>query len=153
MLQKFHNLNNPEYTINARKFDGTLNRTWKCELLEQKESLYLFKGIFEKEVNHVDIGLIRRGTFSYEYYWLDCWFNVFKFYEPSGEFKCFYCNINLPPIISNYILDYVDLDLDILVDKDSSYKILDEEEFQFNIKKFNYSQELIKNVRSSVDLL
>jgi protein associated with RNAse G/E len=134
-------------TINSRKFDGTIHKTWTADLIEQKNTLLTFVGEFEKEVNHKELGVIRRGTVSYEFYWLDCWFNIFRFHEPNGSLRNFYCNINLPPIFKDKVLDYVDLDIDVLVWKDFSIQILDIDEFAENSKKYNYSLE-IKNKAS-----
>jgi protein associated with RNAse G/E len=134
-------------TINSRKFDGTIHKTWTADLIEQKNTLLTFVGEFEKEVNHKELGVIRRGTVSYEFYWLDCWFNIFRLHEPNGSLRNFYCNINLPPIFKDKVLDYVDLDIDVLVWKDFSIQILDIDEFAENSKKYNYSLE-IKNKAS-----
>lgn len=131
--------------INSKKFDGRICKSWQVELIKQENSLLIFKGVFDREIRHHDLGFIRRGTISYEYYWLDCWFNIFKFYEPDGVFRNFYCNINLPPELKNGVLEYVDLDIDVIVWKDFSMNILDLDEFEKNSKDYNYPEELKKN--------
>ncbi|HVF29506.1 MAG TPA: hypothetical protein VNA22_00995, partial [Pyrinomonadaceae bacterium] len=70
-------------TINSRKYDGTIRRAWTCEFIEQRDSLLLFVGEFEAAVEHRDLGRIEAGTVSYEYYWLDRWYNIFRFHEPA----------------------------------------------------------------------
>jgi protein associated with RNAse G/E len=135
---------NKSVTINSRKFDGTIHKTWTAKLIEQKNTLLTFVGEFEKEVNHKQLGLIRRGTISYEFYWLDAWFNIFRFHEPDGSLRNFYCNINMPPNFEGDVLDYVDLDIDVLIWKDFSIQILDTAEFLENSQKYNYSEE-VKN--------
>lgn len=140
-------------TINARKFDRQINRSWECELIEETGSLLLFVGEFSEEVVHSKLGVIKRGTFSYEYYWLDRMYNVFRFHEPDGTLRNFYSNINLPPIFENGVLDYVDLDIDILVWKDFSFEILDLDEFEENSKKFGYSAKLINEINQTLEEL
>ncbi len=130
----------PIVTINSRKFDGKIHRSWKAKLIEQKNSLLTFIGVFEKEIIHAHLGIIGRGTVSYEFYWLNRCYNVFRFHEPDGRFRNFYCNINLPPKFENNVLDYIDLDLDLLVWQDFSYQILDSEEFEENVIKFSCSE-------------
>lgn len=139
--------------INARKFDGKIHRSWQAELVEQQESLLVFVGKFQDDVKHSDLGFIRRGTISYEYYWLDRWFNVFRFHEPNGDLRNYYCNINLPPTFYNGTLDYIDLDIDILVWKDFSYKILDKEEFLEHSARYNYSDDIIATVHKNLKTL
>ena len=137
-------------TINSRKLDGKIHKSWEAELLEERDSLLVFVGEFEKEVRHPNLGVIRRGTISYEFYWLDRWFNIFRFHQPDGSLRNFYCNINMPPILENDVLNYVDLDLDILVWKDSSFEILDQEEFLVNASIYQYSDEIKFNVETGV---
>lgn len=137
-----------EITINARKFDGSVHRSWTADLVTAQGSFLLFLGRFENDVTHPDLGFIRRGTFSYEYYWLDRWYNVFRFHEPEGTFRNFYCNINRPPEFDGRSLNYVDLDIDVLVTADGTLRTLDMDEFEENAKRFAYPQD----IRNSVSL-
>lgn len=141
---------NRTVTINARKLDGRIHRSWKCELLEETAEYFTFYGEFESEIKHPQLGIIRPQTASFEYYWKERFYNVFKFIEPNGDFRNYYCNINLPPVFENNALDYVDLDIDILVWRDFSVKILDADEYRENIIKYGYSAELQGRVESSV---
>ena len=138
MLNPNNNFINKNITINSLKYDGEIHRSWSAELHEENNSLLTFFGKFEKEVKHSKLGVIRRNTLSYEYYWLDRWYNIFRFHEPEGNLRNFYCNINLPPIFENGVLNYIDLDIDILVWKDFDYQILDLDEFKENASKFSY---------------
>lgn len=137
-------------TINSRKFDGEIHRSWKAELIEETEDLYIFVGVFDMEVKHSKLGVIRRNTVSYEYYWKNKWFNIFRFHEPEGNLRNFYCNINQPPTLKNGVLDYIDLDIDVLVWQDFSFEILDMDEFEENILKYKYSDQLQKKAHSSL---
>lgn len=130
-------------TINSRNYDGTIRRSWRCRFAKQCGSRLSFDGVFDRDIEHQDLGIIRRGTVSYEYYWLDRWYNVFRFHEPDGEFRNFYCNINTPPIFRRGVLDYVDLDLDIVIWPGGSFKILDQDEFALNVDVFNYPPDVI----------
>ena len=142
---------NKSVTINSRKFDGTTHKTWTANLIEQNDALLTFVGIFENEVNHRQLGLIRRGTVSYEFYWLGGWFNVFRFHESDGSLRNFYCYINMPPEFKDNVLDYVDLDIDVLVWKDFSIQILDTEEFEVNSLKYGYSVEIKNKINESLE--
>lgn len=144
----------PKAIINSRKFNGDIHRSWKAELIKNENQLLIFVGEFEEEVHHSDLGIIRRGTISYEYYWLNRWYNIFKFFEPDGNLRNYYCNLNMPPTFSENVLDYVDLELDVLVSNSFEVKILDREEFEENSKRFGYSDELkIKTFETLNELL
>jgi uncharacterized protein len=125
-------------TINSRKFDGSLRRSWTCRLARRDGALLVFEGVFDIEVLHPELGTISRGTTSYEYYWLDRWYNIFRFHEPDGPLRNYYCNINLPPELDGETLNYVDLDIDVLVWPDNTYEVLDIDEFEANALKFKY---------------
>lgn len=152
MELKFYKMKrtNKSFTINSRKFDGSIHRSWRADLMEEKNSLLVFEGVFETEINHSHLGIIRPGTVSYEYYWTDRWYNIFRFHEPEGSLRNFYCNVNQPPVLNGSILDYVDLDIDVLVWKDFSFEVLDVDEFKDNAKKFKYSVELIEKIDESL---
>ena len=143
-------MSNQIITINSRKFDNSIHRSWQCEILKETTDYWLFVGEFDQEIRHPKLGSIKCGTVSYEYYWKTKWFNVFRFHEPTGEFRNYYCNINFPPILQNNILDYIDLDLDILVNKDFSVEILDQDEFEVNSAKFGYSDDIKKRASDSL---
>ncbi len=153
------NLNNKTFddeslvTINSRKFDGQIHRSWKVKVIKIKTPLLVFIGVFEEEVKHPHLGVIGRGTISREFYWLNCWYNIFQFYEPDGGLRNFYCNINLPPKFENNVLDYTDLDIDLLVWNDFSYRVLDLDEFEENAARFSYSNELRHKALSSLEHL
>ena len=144
---------NQQVTINSRKFDGKIHKSWKAELISETDELLTFEGVFESEVKHPLLGVIRRGTVSYEYYWKNDWFNVFRFHESEGDLRNFYCNINLPPKFENGVLDYIDLDIDVLVWKDFSHQIIDLDEFDAHALKYNYSNELRRQVELTLQKL
>jgi len=137
-------------TINSRKYDLSIRRSWECRLLEQTGSLLVFAGIFDDDLSHPELGLIRRGTISYEYYWLDRWYNIFRFHEPSGSLRNYYCNINLPPSYKKGVLDYVDLDIDVVVWDDFTYKVLDMDEYEVNAAAFVYPEYVTSKVKKAV---
>lgn len=139
------------FTINARKHDDSIHRSWQATLLEHSGDLLVFEGVFEFQVDHKEIGIIRPGTVSREYYWLSRCFNVFRFNEPAGELKCFYCNVNLPPVLNQEALDYIDLDLDVIWSPGTAPRVLDQEEFKENAQLYGYSAQTIEIAKSSIE--
>jgi len=112
--------------------------------------MLVFRGVFETGILHPDLGDIKRGTISYEYYWLDRWYNVFCFYEPDGAFRNHYCNINMPPVFEDTVLDYVDLDIDVVAWPEGNLRILDEAEYAENSVKFSYPEALRTQVSAAL---
>jgi len=138
-------------TVNSRKYDGRIRRTWQCKLVERQESLVVLVGEFEQDIEHPGLGRINCGTLSHEYYWLDRWYNIFRFHEPNGTFRNYYCNVAMPPEFDGSTLDYVDLDIDILVWPDHRYEVVDRDDFQRNTFKYGYTSEIRQMADNSVD--
>lgn len=59
----------------------------------------------------------------------------------------------MPPTYQNNVLDYVDLDIDVLVRDDLSLKMLDKDEYRRNSEVFNYPDEVKANVERSLEEL
>lgn len=134
-------------TVRAHKYDGSAHRSWSAEVLRRDGSLIVLDAVFAEEVQHDLLGTIERGTLSVEYYWLDRWYNIFCFHQPTGELRNYYCNVNVPPEFDGEVLSYIDLDVDILVNADLSYSVLDKEEFEQNAARYNYSEDVQQQAR------
>ena len=116
-------------------------------------SLLILDAQFDQDIEHELLGKISSGTLSTEYYWLDRWYNIFRFSEPTRKLRNFYCNVNSPPHFDGRVLSYVDLDIDVLVNPDFSYQILDLDDFEQNTKLFGYPAEVQNRARRAVDEL
>ena len=130
-----------QVTVRVFKHDGAEYRRWNATLSRWEEDLIVLDGEFDADVSHELLGEIKRSTKTVEYYWLDRWYNVFRFLGDDGSTRLWYCNINTPPNFEGDALTYVDLDIDILVQLDLSFQVLDEDEFEMNAKLYGYSDE------------
>lgn len=140
--------------VNSRKYDHSIRKSWTCELLEESDSLLVLSGIFDVDVSHPDLGEIRRGTISREYYWFDRWYNIFRFDEPDGfALRNYYCNYAMPPVFAGGVLDYVDLDIDMIVWPDLRYEVLDRDDFEENAAKYGYTNEIRTRAEQTIEKL
>ena len=130
-------------TVNSRKYDRSLRRSWSAHLVERSESHILLEGYFESEVRHPELGVIAKGTRSVETFFFDRWYNYFSFYEPTREFRNHYINISMPPQMSDDAIDYVDLDIDVIVWPDGQIEVLDEQEFRENARLYGYPDSVV----------
>jgi protein associated with RNAse G/E len=137
-------------TVRSFKYDGTEHRRWRASLLRRASSLIELDATFDEEVRHTLLGTILPGTRSIEYYWLDRWYNVFRFLTPTGELRNYYCNVNVPPVFDGRVLSYIDLDMDILVAPDLSFSILDEDEFEMNAARYHYPPQVRRRARRAL---
>ena len=139
-----------EIIVKTGKYDGAPHRSWKAEILEQTEESLVLLGVFDEPIEHSQLGIIQAGTLSYEYYWFDRWYNVFRFHEPDGSLRNYYCNINMPPSIEDGVLSYIDLDIDVFVSKDFEVAIWDMDEFNENAVRYKYPADVISKVEETV---
>lgn len=138
-------------SVRVLKYDGTEYRRWSARIAKRDGSLIVVDAEFEIEVKHETLGTIPKNTRTIEYYWFDRWYNIFRFLRDEGRTRLYYCNINMPPEFQNGELTYVDLDIDILVQPDFSFQVLDVEEFEANAEKYRYSDEVRREAKKAVE--
>jgi protein associated with RNAse G/E len=136
--------------VRVLKFDGAEHRTWPARVAEQVGPLIVLDAVFDEEIRHDLLGTISSGTISKEYYWLDRWYNVFRFSDPDRKLKNFYCNVNQPPSFDGRVLSYIDLDIDVFVAPDLTYKILDLDDFEANAAAFAYPEDVQANAHRAL---
>jgi uncharacterized protein len=140
-------------TVRSLKYDRKVRRAWECKLISLNDTLIEVEGVFDTEVKHPGLGNIRRGTISREYYWTTRWYNIFRFLEPNGAFRNYYCNIAMPAVFENEMIEYVDLDIDVIVWPDLSYEIHDRDDFDKNTLRYGYPPDVTAKAEVSLSEL
>jgi protein associated with RNAse G/E len=140
-----------QITVRVLKYDGTEYRRWKANLSCQEGALIILNAEFDIDVSHEVLGEVKQHTRTVEYYWWERWYNVFRFLQDDGSTRLWYCNINMPLEFADEMLTYIDLDIDILVQPDLSYQVLDMEEFEINAERYQYSTEHREQAHKAVD--
>ncbi|MGZ5437815.1 MAG: DUF402 domain-containing protein [Pyrinomonadaceae bacterium] len=153
--------------VRVLKYNGTEYRRWSARISKSgtgvppvnhaqdahvtgDDSLIVLDAEFEHDVKHEVLGEIPRGTRTAEYYWFNRWYNIFRFLRNDGDTRLWYCNINTPPKLENGVLSYIDLDIDVLVQPDFTYQVLDIDEFEQNAKLFGYPDEVRRDVQRAI---
>jgi len=142
-----------EIVVSVLKYDGLEHRRWPARIAKFEGLLLVLDAVFEDEIEHDLLGTISSGTISTEYYWLDRWYNVFRFSDPDRRLKNYYCNVNQPPTFDGRVLSYIDLDIDVLVAPDLTYRILDVEDFEENARRYTYPEEVQVNAYRALEEL
>jgi protein associated with RNAse G/E len=139
-----------QITIISRSFDFKIRKKWLCSLLEFNPPHLMCYGYFENAVTHPHLGTIPRGTLSLESFWSNRFYNLFVFFESDRKIRNLYFNVCRPPRISPSSVDFVDLDIDIVIWPDGSFETLDIDEFQANSTRFSYPHDLESEIRKAV---
>ena len=142
-----------QITVRVLKHDGAEHRRWNAQLSHRNGELIVLDAEFDVDVSHELLGEIKRETKTVEYYWLNRWYNVFRFLNEDGSTRLWYCNVNTPPKLEGRTLSYIDLDIDLLVQPDFSIQVLDEDEFEANAKLYGYSDDEKRGAHSAVEEL
>jgi protein associated with RNAse G/E len=142
-----------ETSVVSLNYDGTIRKTWKAEIVKLDPPLIELRGVFDRDITHPSLGQIDKGTLTTEYFWLERWYNIFRFEEPSGGLKYFYCNIAMPVDFANQTLSYVDLDIDVVVWPDRPFEVLDEADFAVSAERYSYTDELVGRVKTALNEL
>lgn len=129
-------------TVNARKYDGRIRRSWTGGLVSNTGPLITLLAKFTETHIHNDLGTIEAGTVSFEYFWTDRWYNVFNFREPDGTPKAIYTNIAMPATFDGSVIDYIDLDIDVIRWPNGRVEVLDRDDFERNSIKYGYRDEV-----------
>jgi len=143
-------MRNRTLTVRSLAYDKSLRREWTAELISQTSSRIDLVGVFESTIEHRDLGRIDAGTVSYEFYWPDRWYNIFRFEYPDGKLRNYYCNVAMPPVLSETALEYIDLDIDVLVWPDREPIVLDRDEFEENRVALSYPSDIVEKAEKSL---
>lgn len=94
--------------------------TWVC-----------LRAVFDRDASDLGFVTLRRGDVFTEWFYADCWYNVFRIEAAgSGQLKGWYCNVTRPAHIMPDSVCADDLALDVFVMPDGSLHVLDQDEFE-----------------------
>ena len=138
--------------LRSTKIDGSPHFAWSCRLIEASPPrLVLHQAAGTpiqtwKQVWTPDFD-------AKVYFWSDKWFNAIQSLNADGSLRGFYCNVITPARWLDGELRWVDLDLDISVQVDGTYRILDDDEWARNTERMSYAPEMVAHARRAVDEL
>lgn len=133
------------------KYGGSQHLTYPVQVLRETESEFRLLGEWGRTVVHTTRGrdFVMENQ-SIEFLWTDRPYTVAVTCDGNGVIRSYYCNINLPVERGEGRITYVDLDLDLWVYPDLTYKVLDEDEFLAHSVKYGYPPEVIALARQAL---
>ncbi len=134
-------MKNSEVTVlQSYKHDGSLHRVWKTEVVLADNQDFII--VANKRTKVIE----SNGRFWYTkepsvaFFFKNHWYNVIGIMK-KGDIN-YYCNISSPILRDDEAIKYIDYDLDIKVDSDYHYTLLDMNEYTRNQEKMEYSDEI-----------
>ncbi len=137
----------------AYKHDGSFHRlSENVELLKETKDYYIVlnnKGNLVLEPNKYRWKTKEKAIM---YFSKNHWFNVIVMYKKDRI--VYYCNLATPIQREQDSLKYIDYELDVKYFVDTKDKILlDQNEYKYHQKKFNYSKKLLDKIQEELDVL
>ncbi|MBI1885833.1 MAG: DUF402 domain-containing protein [Chloroflexi bacterium] len=139
-----------EITVVSIKYDGSFHRRQTGWLIEQRGPLIILRHRAGVPVEFPH-STWEPETDAIAHYWTDRWYIIYRVVDESGSVIRWYCNFSTPAEFDGESIRYIDLDLDITVQKDFTYYIHDEEEFKANTKQLHYPRKVVKAVGTALD--
>ena len=117
-------------TIIKQDYLGQEKLRYSGQLIERFPHGIKIEAYFDRDMTNVERIVLNQGDRFIETYYDNRWYNIFEIHDHVDDrIKGWYCNICFPTIISEDIIAYRDLDLDLLVYPDGNRVVLDEDEF------------------------
>ena len=138
-------------SVHSYKHDKSLHRVWERAevMLEDDEKII----IANKRTKVIE----SNGRFWYSkepsvtYFYKNQMFNIIGIIK--GDEVNYYCNISSPVLIDDEAMKYIDYDLDLKVDSNFKYTVLDKNEFKRHRLHMNYSDKLVKILINELEIL
>ncbi|PKO05933.1 MAG: hypothetical protein CVU41_09080 [Chloroflexi bacterium HGW-Chloroflexi-3] len=118
--------------ITVIKQDANGVETWRYEgreLLREK-NIVMVEALFNREDTSLLDIVIKRNDRFLEAFFKDRWYNIFEIRDrDDNSLKGWYCDICKPAVITDHLISYADLALDLWVFPDGRKKVFDEDQF------------------------
>jgi predicted RNA-binding protein associated with RNAse of E/G family len=117
-------------TVIKQDYLGQETLRYTGQLIERFPHKILIEAFFDREETIVEGIILKRGDRFIETYYDNRWYNIFEIHaQEDDHIKGWYCNICYPTTLSEEVIAYRDLALDLLVYPDGRRMVLDEDEF------------------------
>jgi len=137
--------------IISLKHNRNLHRCWKDNIvLHSNENIVI--GANDQTIVEESKGKQWRTTEPGIFYFdRRFWFNIIVVMREEDYY--YYCNLSSPFTYKNKKIQYIDYDIDIVVQPDYSYEIVDQEEYEENKKKLDYPSSVHLSIQKDLAVL
>ncbi len=118
-------------TVQKLNSQGQVVLSYKAELAERLPNGVILDAVWTWPTRDLGYAVFETGDHFIEHFYTDRWHNIFTIRSVhGGTLKGWYCNITRPATISAETVAAEDLILDVWVDPDGAWQLLDEDEFE-----------------------
>lgn len=117
-------------TINKLNLAREVTWSYPGRVIDRTPSQIIVEARFNRETANAGYVVFERGDRFVERFFADRWYNIFEIHAVGDDhLKGWYCNIARPAEFHDGAIEQVDLALDVWVNPDGSYTVLDQAEF------------------------
>ena len=118
-------------TVNKLNLNHELVVAYDGAVLERTPEAIVLEARFNRETMDLGYAVLEHHDRFVEHFYADRWYNIFEIHSVHDDhLKGWYCNIVKPAVFNAESIEQVDLALDLWINPDGSYRVLDREEFE-----------------------
>ena len=141
-------------TMKAYKEDGWLHYEKPLQLIEKRYNMYsLYGSPNRKLTHHTRNKVFTSEKHSIEIFFSDRWYTIACIVNLDATIDYFYCNIAKPCVFTDEDVSFIDMDLDVIIQNDMTYKVIDYDDFKKHKIKYGYSEALIEKTEEGVQTI
>ncbi len=117
-------------TVKKLNLNHELVIAYDGAVLERSADTIVLEARFGRETMDLGYAVLEHHDRFVERFFADRWYNIFEIHSVHDDhLKGWYCNIVKPAVFSAETIEQVDLALDLWINPDGSYQVLDRDEF------------------------
>jgi uncharacterized protein len=118
-------------TVKKLNLNHELVIAYEGTVLERTPDTIVLEARFNRETLDLGYAVLEQHDRFVEHFFADRWYNIFEIHSVHDDgLKGWYCNIVRPASFSAEAIEQVDLALDVWINPDGSYHVLDRDEFE-----------------------
>ena len=117
-------------TVKKLNLDHELVIAYEGNVLERTAAAIVLEARFQRETMDLGYTIFEHHDRFIEHFYSDRWYNIFEIHSVHDDhLKGWYCNIAQPAVFGSDSIEQIDLALDLWINPDGTYHVLDREEF------------------------
>ncbi len=141
-------------TVNKLNLQNDVTWSYTGEVIERAPQHILLEARFNRDTVDLGYAVFERNDRFVERFFADRWYNIFEIHSVHDDhLKGWYCNIVKPAAFGDRTIEQVDLALDLWINPDGSYQVLDQAEFDALPLDATTRQRARRAVGELIDLL
>ncbi len=136
--------------IESIKHDGALHRRWMENVVLYQDDDVVVGYNNRTIVKEPNQSIWQTNEPAIFYFDRRYWFNIVLILTDQ---PFFYCNLSTPFTFEAGVLQYIDYDLDVIVQTDGSYQVVDEDEYKKNGDLYQYPPSVRQSISEHLDVL